>query len=142
MVQHDTHTHTHSHKSLVNTIEPKMTVTDRQVLIITQAKEILLGLSFKSKTWCNRVKLELQLYLFIVCIDIDLSILDPSWLGCIKSCTKDISHRFLTRWPQLVHGFRQSSRDCSTLPPNWRDEFPRPSRWVFHSECISVMITY
>ena len=30
-------------------------------------------------------------------------------------------------YPQLVHGFGQSSRDCSALPPNWRDGWCRPS---------------
>ena len=39
---------------------------------------------------------------------------------------------------QLVHGFRQSSRDNSTLPHNWRDDLPWSSGRGSHGECTSV----
>ena len=38
----------------------------------------------------------------------------------------------------MVHGFGQSSRDCSASPPNWRDDLCWASGWVFHGECTNV----
>ena len=43
---------------------------------------------------------------------------------------------------QLIHSFGQSSRDCSTLPPNWRDELSWPSGWVFIVSALMCMVTH
>ena len=39
---------------------------------------------------------------------------------------------------QLVHGFGQSSRDYSVLPPNWRNDLSWLLGWGSYGECTSV----
>ena len=39
---------------------------------------------------------------------------------------------------QSIHRFRQSSRNCSTLPHNLKDDLSWPLRWSSHDECTSV----
>ena len=39
---------------------------------------------------------------------------------------------------QLIHGFGQSCRDYSTLPPDWNDDLSWSFGWVSHGECTSV----
>ena len=39
---------------------------------------------------------------------------------------------------QLIHGFGQSCRDYSTLPPDWNDNLSWSFGWVSHGECTSV----
>ena len=49
------------------------------------------------------------------------------WISC-----KVISYS------QSIHGFRQSNRDCSVIPPNWRNILYWPSEWVSYDECTSI----
>ena len=39
---------------------------------------------------------------------------------------------------QSINGFRQSSKDCSALSPNWRDDLSWPSGWGYRGSCTSV----
>ena len=39
---------------------------------------------------------------------------------------------------QLIHGFGHSYKDCSTLPPNWRDDLSWSLGWVSYGECTRV----
>ena len=39
---------------------------------------------------------------------------------------------------QSIHRLRQSSRNCSTLPHNLKDDLSWPLRWSFHDECTTV----
>ena len=38
----------------------------------------------------------------------------------------------------MVHGFGQSSKDCSAPPHNWRGHLSSPSGWVSHGKCTNI----
>ena len=80
--------------------------------------------------WCIDIDLTIQfmsLKLYMTWVHQELHKKYKSWVPC-----KQIS------CPQLVHGFGQSNRDCSTPPPNWRDGLSQMSGWVSNGEGTNV----
>ena len=96
----------------------------------------------KAKHDVTKLNLTIPL-LSLWCINIDLSIQPMSLIVCM---TQVHQHRIYNSQvpckqiscPQLVHGFGQSSRDCSAPPPYQRDDLSWSLGWVFHGECSSV----
>ena len=102
-------------------IEPLKEIHD-----VTKLDLTILLLSF----WCIDIYFSIQsmsLTLYITCVHQELHKGYKSWVPC-----KQIS------FPQLVHGFRQSSRNYSSPPLNLKDDLSWPSRWVSHGECTSI----
>ena len=95
-------------------------------------------------------KLDLTLSLLSLwCINIDLSI-QPIFLTLYMTWVHQQLHKRYKSWvpcqqityPQLVHRFWQSNRDCNAPPSNWRDDFSQPSGQVSHGECASLCDAY
>ena len=93
-------------------------------------------------------KLDLTVSLLSLwCIDIDLSIQSMSLTLYMTQVHQQLHIRYKSWVPckqisclQLVHGFGQSSRDYSAIPPNWRDDLSWSLIQVSHGECTSIYV--
>ena len=80
--------------------------------------------ALKSKTWCNKVTLDLSLTINF-CIDIDLSIHtyitciihDLGALGVAQRYKSWVPYKMIN-YSQLIYRFGQSNRNYNALPPN------------------------
>ena len=76
--------------------------------------------------WCMDIEISIQslfLTLYMIWVHQELHKIYKSWVSC-----NQIS------FPQLIHGFKQFSRDCSAPPSNWRNDLSWLLGWVSHGE--------
>ena len=75
------------------------------------------------------------------CASMSMSTWWDGWVSITDGEFAIVDHHPIS-CPLSIHGFQESSRDCSTSPPNWKDGLSWSSRGASYSEYTLLYVMH